>query len=255
MMKTFDRWEFRARIALGDRGIEYHEASPLIDDARAHVEESGTDPWQALGSPEEFAEEVAAARPAAQARRDTQGRTSADHLSNGLFLLAVNGVPASLVAIGVSGLMLPLTVSGTLGTVLLVATMLVLVAAPGALRAAGRPRLANGSFAAAAMLFVATVAAFAWLPRERFGAIPTLVPLVVSLALCWLLTRPARAPKQATGHQAVSGAGPADPARSGSSADTAGPAEPEAWFARLHGLLAGRFDVPADRATDLVEQA
>ncbi|GIF13690.1 hypothetical protein [Actinoplanes teichomyceticus] len=234
-MTTFDRWELIARTALSDHGIGYHEATPLIEDARSHHEQSGVDPWQALGPPERFAADVAAARPAAGARVDTQGKTSRDYLSDGMFAVAFVGVLASLSAIWANrGLTVPLTAAGSLGTVLASSSLLAFLAAPGALRASGRPRLAPWGFVAGAVLAVAAAVAFTALPRERIGETPALGLLVVCLGLCWVLTRPTR------------GRGPAG---------AADPADPEDWFARLRGVLAGRFDVPPDRAGALVEQA
>jgi hypothetical protein len=235
MTASFERWELMTRNALGDRGIGYREATPLIQQARSDYEQSGADPWQALGSPDDFAADVAAAQPATQARLDTQGKTPRDHLSDGVFTLAFVGVPASLLAMWVNGgLTIPLTVAGIAGTVLAGLSLFICLAAPSALRASGHPRLAPWGFATAGILVIAAGVAFTQLPTNRIGETSALGTLVVSLGLCWLLTRPGR---------------PAEPP-AGSD-----PAGPEAWFARLQALLAGRFDVPADRAAVLAEEA
>ncbi|BEL05512.1 hypothetical protein Q0Z83_037030 [Actinoplanes sichuanensis] len=235
MTASFERWELMTRTALGDRGIGYREATPLIQQARSDYEQSGADPWQALGSPDDFAADVAAAQPAVQARLDTQGKTPRDHLSDGLFVLAFVGVPASLLAMWVNGgLTIPLTVAGVVGTVLVGLSLFVCIAAPSALRASGHPRLAPWGFVGAGLLVIAAGVAFTRLPTDRIGETSALGTLVVSLGLGWLLTRPGRPAEPSTGSD---------------------PADPEAWFARLQALLVGRFDLPADRAAVLVEEA
>lgn len=239
---TFDRWEGQARIALAERGIGYHEATPLIQDARAHYEQSGRDPWQVLGPPDEFAADVAADQPAAQAQLDSQGKTARDYLGDALFTLAFLGVMGALSGAWTAGsLTIPVTVAGLTGCVLAALGLVSGQAAPGALRASGHPRLATWGFAACAVLVVAAGVAFTQLPRVRIGEMHVLGVLAVSIGLGWLLTRPARA-KGSTG----------PPLRGTGSHN---PTEPEAWFARLRSLLIGRFDVPAARATALVDEA
>lgn len=241
MTATFDRWEWSARSALADRGIGYHDATPLIEDARAHHRQSGRDPDEVLGTPQEFAADVAAARPAVQARLDTQGRTPRDHLSDAAFVVAFLGVPATLTAVWVTGgLTIPVTAAGLAGVALLAVAMIVGYAAPGALRAAGHPRLAPWGFVASAVLGLASAVAFTQLPRHRLAEIPALGVLAVSLGLCWLLTRPARPTTRE--YPAPDDADPDDPG------------DPQAWFARLRDLLVGRFDVPAERAAVLVAE-
>ncbi|MEV0898313.1 hypothetical protein [Actinoplanes sp. NPDC049802] len=236
-MITFDDWEIKARWELGERGIGFHEATPLIEEARAHHAESGQDPWAALGPPVEFAADVAAARPADQARRDTHGKTTRDHLRDGLFGLGVLGVQIAVVgAIAAGGLTIPVTVSGLTGVLLGMAAAVAGWAVPGALRAAGHPRLAPWGFVAAAILIMLAGFAFTELPDRRIGELPALGLLAVSLAVCWLATRPGRPPAPERG-----------------AADD-GPEDAEAWFARLRDLLVGRFDVSPARAAELVAE-
>ena len=238
-MRTFDSWEWSARMALGDRGIGYHEATPLIEQAQAdHAANGQEDPWVSLGSPEDFAADVAAASPAGQALRDTQGKTPRDYFSEAAFVVASLGfVIALLGAFHAGGLTIPLTVAGVIGSVTAAAAAFVVVAVPGALRAAGRPRLAPWGFAVTGVLVVAAAFAFGELPRTRIGGLPAPALLAVTLFACWRLTRPDPAPV--------------------ATPDTGGagdPRESEAWFARLNGVLVGRFDVPAGRATELVAE-
>lgn len=240
MTATFDTWEWSARSALAERGIGYQEATRLIEDARSHVEQSGQDPWQVLGSPQEFAADVATDQPAAQARLDTQGKTARDHLSDAVFALAFLAIPAMLLgAWAVGSWTIPVTVAGVTGAVLAGAGLLVGQAAPGALRAAGHSRLAPWGLVVCGVLVVAAGTAFTQLPRTRIGQIPVLGVLAISLALCWLLTRPGRTRNRP---------------ESTSPDDARDPDDAQAWFARLHAVLIGRFDVPADRAATLVAE-
>ncbi|MEU4563912.1 hypothetical protein AB0F72_36505 [Actinoplanes sp. NPDC023936] len=275
MTAGFERWELLARTALSDRGIGYHEATPLIEQARSDYEQSGADPWEALGPPTGFAADVAAAQPAAQASRDTLGKTARDHLSDGVFRYAFLGVPVSLLAMWVNGgLTIPLTAAGTVGVLLGFLSLFTVVAVPDALRAAGHPRLAPWAFVAAGALVIAAAAGFTELPDGRIGETSALGTLVVSLGLCWWLTRPAPAPEpgpltaQASDPATNPAAGPASaPATRPAIRPDAGPAsgpdagasgapdDPDAWFARLRALLVGRFDVPPGRAAALVGEA
>ena len=237
---TFDTWEWRARSALAERGIGYQEATPLIEDARSHYEQSGQDPWQVLGSPQEFAADVAAGQPAAQARLDTQGKTAPDYLSDAVFALAFLAIPVILLGAWATGRWtIPDTVAGVTGAVLAGAGLLVGHAAPGALRASGHPRLAPWGFVVCGVLVVAAGVAFTQLPRTRIGQTPVLGVLAISLALCWLLTRPGRTQNRP---------------ESTSPDDARDPDDARAWFARLHAVLIGRFDLPAERVATLVAE-
>ncbi|GGN76339.1 hypothetical protein GCM10010112_48440 [Actinoplanes lobatus] len=237
-MTTFDDWETSARWEMGERGIGYHEATPLIEEAREHHAASGQDPWAALGPPAEFAADVAAARPADQARRDTHGREPRDYLGDAVFGLGVIGVQIAVVgAIVAGGLTIPVTVAGLTGVVTASAAALVGWAGPGALRAAGHPRLAPWAFVVSAILIMLAGFAFVTLPKERIGEVPALLLLAASVAVCWLTTRPGR---------------PRAPRR-GDAVD--GPEDAEAWFTRLRALLVGRFDIAPARAGELVAQA
>lgn len=254
MTAGFERWELLARTALDDRGIGYHEATPLIEQARSDYEQSGADPWEALGSPTDFAADVAAGQPAAQASRDTQGKTARDHLSDGAFGCAFLGVPVSLLAMWANrGLTIPLTPAGTAGTLLSFLSLFTVVAVPNALRAAGRPRLAPWAFVAGGALVVAAATAFTGLPKDRFGEISALGTLVVSLGLCWLLTRPAKPSK--SGALPDPAAGPAaDPTASTARRD-ADPADPDAWFRRLRAHVAASGARPQDEFPSLQQYA
>jgi hypothetical protein len=237
-MKTFDRWEVSARLALGEHGIGYHDATVVIEEARQHWADSGEDPWRALGTPAEFAADVAESRPAELALRDTHGKTPRDYLSDAVFGLALLGLPVAVVgALAAGSLTIPVTVAGLSGALIACAAALAAWAGPGALRAAGRPRLAPWAFVLCAVLTGVSGFAFLELPANRIGSLPVLALVAVSVGVCWLVARPGR---------------PSAPARADAED---GPADPEAWFGRLNALLVGRFDVAPARAAELVAQA
>ncbi|MEV6344783.1 hypothetical protein [Actinoplanes sp. NPDC051851] len=60
---TFAQWEPLARRALADRGISRREANTLIRGAHAWFEASAESPCQALGTPDEFADDIVTDRP------------------------------------------------------------------------------------------------------------------------------------------------------------------------------------------------
>jgi hypothetical protein len=104
------------------------------------------------------------------------------------------------------------------------------------LRAAGRPRLAPWSYAFVGVLVVVAGTAFTTLPRTHLVRMP--VPLIVGVGVVglWLQLRPWRRGKVQL-----------PPA--------AGPVEPDRWLRRLEGLLVGRFELPPQRAAELVAEA
>jgi hypothetical protein len=231
-MTDFDGWELAARQALLERGVGHQEANPLIEEARAHHADSGRDPWEALGSPADFAAGVAAEQPAEQASRDTQGKTPRDHFREGLFTAAFLGAQVAVFGGIVAGSWsLPVTVAGLTGS-LIAAVAAVVTRLPGVLRSAGRPRLAPWGFALFGVLVVAAGTAFTSLPKTRIGELPVLALLAASVAAMWLLTRERGPGRRADGELTA-----------------------DAWFGRLRALLVGRFDVPPARAAELVEQA
>ncbi len=236
MTATFSKWELAARSALARRGVGYHQATPLIEDARLHYEYSDShDSWQVLGPPEQFAADVAAAEPAVLGAVDVQGKTARDYLSDAAFGLAFLGIVMSVLGSwAAGGLTIPVTVAGLTGTALASGALLA-AQTVGALRASGHPRLAPWGIAVSAVLVVAAALAFTELPRTRIGEVPSVGIFAASLFLCWLLTLPDRS------------------ARDSLSAHD--PSDAEAWFSRLHAVLVGRFDVPEKRATALVDEA
>jgi hypothetical protein len=234
MTETFEQWELSARMALGDQGVGYHAATPLIEDARAHCAATGQDPREAFGSPEEFAAAAAEEQPAeVRAEVDRHGLTVADHLTGQLLHLAVLLLVISvLTAVLERTLSIPVTPAGLTGLALLTLALVAGGGLPGALRAAGRPHQVRYAFLGTGVLGLSAATAFTTLPREHLGRVPVLVLVALSVAAIALLTRPASGP-------------PAHPE----------PADREAWLERLRGVLVGRHDLPPGRADDLVREA
>ncbi|BBH67507.1 hypothetical protein ACTI_41920 [Actinoplanes sp. OR16] len=212
---------------------------------------------EALGPPEEFAADAASAYPEEQSRRDTQGKTPRGHLEDGLFVAAFLGLPVSVFGGIVAGAWsMPVTVAGLTGSILC-AFAAVATQVPGAVRAAGLPKLAPWSFALFGVLVMAAAAAFTGLPRTSVGELPVLALLAVSLAAMWLLTREPSV-RRSSGDLPDPGGARGGPARGDggrAAGGEGGAGGGEAWFGRLRALLVGRFDVPPRRAAALVEQA
>jgi hypothetical protein len=231
MTETFDQWELSARIALGDQGIDYHAATPPIEAARAHCEATGQSPREAFGTPEEFAATTADELPAGL-------RAEVDYLTGQLFTLATLVLIASVFfAVLERTMSFPVTPAILAGLALLAAALMASGGLPGALRAAGRPRQAKLAYVAAGVLGLLSATAFTTLPHGQIARVPVLGLVAISVVALGLLTR---APKPRTRR-------PRQPR--GTDGD------PDAWLTRLSGLLVGRYDLPPERAADLVREA
>ncbi len=236
MTTDFDAWEFRTRVALAQRNVDYRTADPLVADARVHWLAAGVPPEQALGSPEDFANEAAAQqRPGHDAGLDRSGGTPRSHLGNSAFLIAVMAMPYSLLGAVVAGSWtFELTPARVAGAMLFVLVAMVLFGGPESLRAAGRPELAPWSLAAATGAMALSVAALEALPRSPSTTLPvgflTLAGAVAALALVWRPSPPRTEPPDATG------------------------TDPEKWLQHLAGLLVGRHDVTPKRAVEMVSE-
>ncbi|WFE27175.1 hypothetical protein O7623_28670 [Solwaraspora sp. WMMD791] len=246
--EPFERWEIPARLALSDQGVGYHLANPIIADVQAHCVYTGQSPYDAFGSPEEFAMVAAAEQPAhLRENPDRHGLTPGDYLSGGLMSLGLIGLGGSLFyAILEQTLTFPANPAALTGTAFVGLAVFVVRGVPGALRAAGRPRLATASFALVALLAGLAVTAFFVLPREPVIPVPALAVAAVSLlVLLWQLRGP-KEPKQPIAHT------PPTPRTAGHDTDDT---DADAWFRRLAGLLVGRYDLTPQRAGELARQA
>jgi hypothetical protein len=56
------RWEWAARAALAEVGIGYDEASALLASVRRHCLDTGQLPWEAFGSPANYAARALSSR-------------------------------------------------------------------------------------------------------------------------------------------------------------------------------------------------
>jgi hypothetical protein len=232
--RTFESWELQARVALADQGIGHRVVDPLIEHAKADCEESGQTPWEAIGSPEEFAATVATEHPRAQ---ESFGKA----LGGTVFAVAGLTIPAAIfAAIRAGSFSFPVTAAGLTGSVMLFAALVMAFGVGPQLRERGFLRLANACWGATFLLVLATATAFVQLPRTAFTTVPVIAVIGGALLLMWLLAR---------GQGEDEPEEPLDSATEGRVEDAA------AWFTRLNGLLIGRHDLPPARAEELVAEA
>lgn len=243
MRRSFAAWEVAARAAMADRGVDDDVANSLIDAAEAHAEQSGQDPWEALGSPTAYAAAAAAERPVTErAGRDVHGMTPGDHPRAAILGLAVMAIPATaLAALTRATVSFPVTWSGLAGLLSFAVCWVVVLGAPGAVRAAGRPQWVPWLFGWGAVQVVATGAAFTLLPGSRLIDLPAPLIIAVAALVVWLLPRTRR-----TRHRT---------AKPPTTAPPSGRGDDDRWLGALRGLLIGRHDVPPRRAADLVTDA
>ncbi|GLY13527.1 hypothetical protein Kisp01_05430 [Kineosporia sp. NBRC 101677] len=237
-MTSFRKWQSEARSALLNRGVDGDTVQHLLDEAREHHRTSGTDPAEALGTPAEFAASVAAEQDDSQVGRvDTQGLTVAEYLcGSGLLLVVMTFVITAVRTVLGPTPQFRVSIAGLAGTASFVLAWLAITIGADALRAAGRPRLAPWSFVAAVALVPVTVLAATALPQDEWFTLSAPVILVGLFLMAAAMTIPLGRNLRP---------GKADP----------DPAEPEAWFSRLEGLLVGRHDLPEARAAELVAEA
>jgi hypothetical protein len=234
----FEVWKARTQLACASRGINYRTADPLIDAAKADWEISGKSPWEALGSPKDFADAVAAEQPVdARAGEDRNGQNTGDYLSGIIFVFALMALPWSFVlALAYRTINVPLTPARLVATALFVVVLLCLYALPQALRASGRPRLADWAYAPTLIAMALTVVAAVALPKNQLISVNVLILDAAAIFVAWLTIRPTKEPAD-------------EPAVK------ADPSDPDAWFAHLNGVLIGRHDLPPARAAELVSEA
>ncbi|GIF20251.1 hypothetical protein BJ973_001843 [Actinoplanes tereljensis] len=246
MAKTepFEAWELRTRIALGDQGLGYHAANPIIADVRAHCEYTNESPYEAFGDPAEFAATTAAEQPPELLEKvDRDGETPLGHLTGQLFVLSLAAAVLPLFFAAVKrSWTFPVTTAALAGTALLILALFAVGAVPRALRASGRPHLAKFSYLATAVLGAGAVTAFMGLSREHLFRVPALAIVAAALVSLYLLTRAPKKPADLVPHVSPT-------PRTGS------PTGAEAWLTRLTGLLIGRYDLAPERAADLAREA
>ncbi|GIM89873.1 hypothetical protein Ato02nite_016660 [Paractinoplanes toevensis] len=246
MAKTepFEGWELKARIALGDEGLGYHAANPIIADVRAHCEYTGESPYEAFGDPKEFAATTAAEQPPELLEKvDRDGLTPMGHLTGQLFVLSLAATVLPLFfAAKEHTWSFPATAAALTGTALLIVALFAVRGVPQALRASGRPHLAKFSYIAAVVFGAGAAAAYTGLSREHLFPVPAPAIVAVALVGLYLLTRAPKKPTELVPHVAPT-------------PRTARPTGAEAWLTRLTGLLIGRYDLAPERAGDLAREA
>jgi hypothetical protein len=242
--EPFEAWELPARMALGDRGLGYHAANPIIADVRAHCEYTGESPYEAFGDPKQFAETTAAEQPPELLEKvDREGLTAMGHLTGQLFVLSSAAVAVPLFfAAKERTWSFPATTSALTGTALLILALFAVRGVPQALRASGHPHLAKSSYIAAGAFGAGAVAAYMGLPHRHLFPVPALAIVALGLGSLFLLTRAPKKPAEVTPHVSPT-------------PRTARPAGADRWFTRLAGLLIGRYDLDPERAGDLAREA
>jgi hypothetical protein len=253
-----ETWGDRVTWCLLYRGLELETAESAVAEALAHCAESGESPEQTFGTPEQYAESLAAARtPAARrARRDHPHQLSVDDYW-GLPLIApglVAAVGGVLVWIR-NGLWVDVDAARLTGMTLL--ALLFSIAAVGyTLRTAGRPRAATATLALAAAMAVPVALSTQYLPRTELVRVPSATVVVCGFLLLWLgwrTERPAEPGRLASAHERLlTGARAHGRSRRAGAGDDA--AETADWLRRLEGLLRGRHRVSRRVARRIVAE-
>jgi hypothetical protein len=238
MTDLHESWWASARLALAGRGVSHHLAEPLITDAQQHCADAGQSPGEAYGSPQAFAAAAFAELPGSErAKLDRHGMTSADYLTGaGFYVGSIMILWSVFGGFVYSTWTFDANPARLTGAALLGLTYITAYGLPPALRAAGYPRYANAGYGVAAVMAVLAATAFVALPKTRLFSMPVLAVTALGVLVCWLTTRPGKAPA-------------AEPAAEAS------PGDPDRWFAQLQGLLVGRHDLPQSRARELAAEA
>jgi hypothetical protein len=265
MNRSFDVWEARTRLALAGLGIGYQTADPLIEDAKLHWEGSGQDPWQALGDPESFAATVRSEAPVeVRVAIDSDASTPLEYASQATFVIAALSIPIMIfVAFAERTLTFGLSQAGLTGFALIALTACICAIAPDAVRKAGRPELANWVFLPVVVLITAAAVALTNLDRDVVVRVPVVALLALAGFLIWLTTRPdpvdapatPTVPPEYPSPEPVNAAPTVPGEHPSPESGTPRTGDAEQWFSQLHGLLIGRYDLPPDRATELVADA
>jgi hypothetical protein len=246
MNESHEGWTAAARLALARHGVGQALAETVLGEVAAHCAGSGEQPWEAFGSPDEFALDVARERlpVAVRSRLDREALTAADYVSGGVTNLGLTAVVASLVLWAAFGATVPVSWAGLVGAVLVALVLFVLGGLRDAVRVAGRPRLVGPAHVLAVLVAVLAVVAFLGLPRTEIGRIPVLAIAAGGVVLTVLSFRYPR-----------SRAEPDVKAATAATAQGSEPEDTERWLGRLAGLLEGRHELPRGRAAEMVEEA
>lgn len=234
------RWNAGVRLALAARSVDHATADTVLDEVAQHCADSGENPEEAFGPPEEYAAAVAGERlpPGERLRRIRSDPAPRAALRNAA---APVGLAASAAGAGlwaVHGLMLPLTPGGLAGSALIAVAL-----AGGGLVSTVRNRRRRAlGWAAVAAATVLGAAALTSLSARPLGHLPAPLLCLPGLALLRLAARhtPSEDPKGVI-------------MKPGTDAPNTG--ERELWLVRLPRLLEERHAIPRARAAELTAEA
>lgn len=227
-------WLDRVRVQLAGGGASKELIDAVAAEVCEHCAMSGERPEAAFGEPDEYARAVLRERMPLEVRADLDqfGMSGAERRSEVIAQFGLLVLVAGVSAWASTGLMLPVTVAGTIGTFVLAASMIVALHAVHVMRAEGHrwPVIARLWCLALAM-GAGEAAAFVLLPVVRLTVVPT--PLIVVLGaviLGWAFTR------------------------KGTPKALRVPADDDEWLSQLHSLLIGRYRMPGAQVKDIVAE-
>lgn len=234
MITGEDLWLDRVRVQLAGAGASKELIDAVAAEVREHCAMSGERPEAAFGEPDEYARAVLRERVPLEVRADLDqfGMSGAERRSELIAQFGLLVLVAGVSAWAGTGLMLPVTVAGAIGTLVLAAGVIVALHAVHVMRAEGRrwPVIAR-SWCLALAMGAGAAAAFLLLPVVRLTVVPT--PLIVVLGaviLGWAFTR------------------------KGTPKALRVPADGDEWLSQLHSLLIGRYRMPGAQVKDIVAE-
>ncbi|MGP3944381.1 hypothetical protein [Streptomyces sp. 6N106] len=234
------QWNARTRLALAARSVDTTTADTVLDEVAQHCADSGETPYEAFGTPDEYADTVISERipPEARAGLHADGLTRADHLSSALAQTGVVTLIAGVFLWGGSGTMLSVTPAGLTGSAL---TAVALISACLALTFSGSRLRAAAAWGLTALVAVMLAAvAFTTLPITRLGRLPTPALCMLGVVLLWSATRSG----PVSHHEGVT-----------MTRQTDAHSRDEDWLRELHQLLRQRHAISHDRAAELTRDA
>ncbi|WP_434444092.1 hypothetical protein [Lentzea sp. E54] len=227
-------WLDRVRFRLAGAGASKDLIDAVAAEVAEHCAMSGERPEAAFGDPDEYARVVLRERVPLEVRADLDrfGMSGAERRSEVVAQFGLLVLVAGMSAwIGV-GLLLPVTVAGATGTLLLAVGVIIALCAVHVMKAEGhRPSVIARSWYLALAMGAGAAAAFLVLPDARLTVVQApLIAVLGAAVLGWALIRKPT-PK-------------APPV----------PADGDEWLSRLHSLLVGRYRMPVAQAKDVVAE-
>lgn len=227
-------WFDRVRVQLARGGASKDLIDAVVAEVREHCAMSGERPDAAFGVPDEYARVVLRERVPLEVRADLDqfGMSGAERGSEVIAQFGLMVLVAGVFAWADAGLMLPVTVAGAVGTLVLALGVSAALRTVHVIRTDGRPwPVVARSWCLVLALAAGAAAAFLTLPGTRLGAVPT--PLIVVLGavlLGWAF------------------------ARKGKPKALRVPADRDEWLDQLHSLLIWRYRLPSAQVNDIVAE-